>query len=68
MLYGFFHAVIYYEIKIKKVVLDGFFQPVQPFLLVCYFAAITSISQSTPLGMPLTATQLRAGLPVKYFA
>ena len=76
MLYGFFHAVIYYEIKIKKVVLIkikkvvlyGFCQPVQPFLLVCYFAAITSISQSTPLGMPLTATQLRAGLPVKYFA
>lgn len=64
----FFHAVIYYEIKIKKVVLYGFCQPVQPFLLVCYFAAITSISQSTPLGMPFTATQLRAGLPVKYFA
>ena len=54
--------------KNKKVVLYGFCQPVQPFLLVCYFAAITSISQSTPLGMPLTATQLRAGLPVKYFA
>lgn len=68
VLYVFFHAVIYYEIKIKKVVLYGFCQPVQPFLLICYFAAITSISQSTPLGMPLTATQLRAGLPVKYFA
>ena len=34
VLYGFFHAVIYHEIKIKKVVLYGFCQPVQPFLLV----------------------------------
>ena len=33
-----------------------------------YFSAIASISQSTPFGSALTATQLRAGLEVKYFA
>ena len=41
----------------------GFF-----FLIFLYFSAIASISQSTPLGSALTATQLRAGLEVKYFA
>jgi hypothetical protein len=33
-----------------------------------YFSAIASISQSTPLGSAFTATQLRAGLEVKYLA
>ena len=33
-----------------------------------YFTAITSTSQSTPFGSAFTATQERAGFPVKYFA
>lgn len=33
-----------------------------------YFTAIASISQSTPFGRSLTATQLLAGFEVKYFA
>lgn len=33
-----------------------------------YFTAMASISQSTPLGRAFTATQLRAGLEVKYSA
>ena len=32
------------------------------------FTAMTSTSASTPLGSAFTATQERAGLPVKYFA
>ena len=36
--------------------------------LISYFSAIASISQSTPLGSAFTATQLRAGFDVKYFA
>ena len=33
-----------------------------------YASATASISHRTPLGRSLTATQLRAGLEVKYFA
>ena len=35
---------------------------------LCYFTAMASISQRTPLGRVFTATQLRAGLEVKYLA
>ena len=38
------------------------------FTTVTYFSAIASISQRTPFGRDLTATQLLAGLEVKYLA
>ena len=38
------------------------------FTTITYFSAIASISQRTPFGRDLTATQLLAGLEVKYLA
>ena len=54
----FFYKVKKIKILIASSEMTAFF----------YFAAIISISHSAPNGKSLTATQLRAGLLMKYFA
>ena len=44
------------------------FSPHTVYQKIIYRTAITSTSTNAPLGKAAAATQLRAGLPVKYFA
>ena len=44
------------------------FSPHTVYQKIIYITAITSTSTNAPLGKAAAATQLRAGLPVKYFA